>query len=160
MAAGRPNNGTFPSRLGRRPSRLSVRCRAQFAIAAVVTLAIAIGCSSGAKTGPPTLPSGIDHVVIEVQYMSGVVVRKAVTDPDDIASLRDSINRLPRPGKRRTCITDRGAWTLTFTGNGVRKTATFDATGCSELHVRDTDGTLAIRQGNEPLRAQFSSLIA
>lgn len=130
-----------------------------FATILLAAMALAAGCSSGTKAGPPTLSSDIDRVVVTVAYMSGDTPTRTITDPDDIAALRESINRLPRIGKgSRRCVTDRGTWTLTFTGRGPRTTMTFDATGCDEVHVRTADGPTATRQGNNALRAQLTAL--
>jgi hypothetical protein len=127
----------------------------------LVSMALAAGCSSGPKAGPPTLPSGINRVVITVHSMSGDSPTKTLTDPVAIATLRESVNRLPRIGKgARRCVTDRGTWTLTFTGRGPRTTMTFDATGCNEVQVRIGGEPAATRQGNDALRTQLTDLIS
>ena len=51
------------------PARRSVSVK--IAMILLVSMELAVGCSSGAKAGPPTLPSGIDRVVMTVQYMAG-----------------------------------------------------------------------------------------
>ena len=141
------------------PARRSVSVK--IAMILLVSMELAVGCSSGAKAGPPTLPSGIDRVVITVQYMSSDSPTKTLTDPDDIAALRASVNRLPRIGTgSRRCATDRGTWTLTFTGRGPRTTVTFDASGCDEVQVRPSGEKTEIRQGDEALRNQFTELIS
>lgn len=127
----------------------------------LVSMALAAGCSSGPKAGPPTLSNDIDQVVVTVHSMSGDTPTKTITDPDEIVALRESVNRLPRIGKGpRRCVTDRGTWTLTFTGRGPRTTMTFDATGCNEVQVRIGGEPAATRQGNDAFRTQLTDLIS
>ena len=131
----------------------------RLALVALAVLAISVGCTSVNKTGPPTLPSGIDRVDITLENMNGPVpeINKVVTDPADLAALRESINGLPRVGKGpRQCATDRGSWTLTLTGKSQPTTVTFDRTGCLDVQVRSMDGTVETRQGDEHLMTQLS----
>ena len=142
------------------PPRAHLGRAARLALVALVVLMLPVGCSSGDKAGPPTVPSGIDRVAITVQYMSGPKA-KTITDAADIAALRESVNQLPRVGNgSRTCVTDRGSWTLTFAGKGPRTTMTFDEKGCNEVRVRAADGSTQTRQGNEQLRTQLTGLIS
>lgn len=131
---------------------------ARLAVVAIVALATSAGCVSGKKAGPPTLPSGFDQVDVTVQYMTGPA-ETTITNSDDITALRDSVNRLPMPGKHVEVVTDQGSWTLVFTGQGQPTTMTFDEGGDKKVRVRATDGTTAIRQGNEQLRDQLTHLM-